>query len=129
MRIGALVGIIVTAILQSSGVVTVLLVGMTSAGVLRMRNAISILLGANIGTTITGIWMAAGIDYNPSTLMYLLIFAGAILNILLHQEQKGHYGRILLGMGTIFLGLHTMGQSMKFLTTMIDMHQFMSYHR
>jgi phosphate:Na+ symporter len=105
---GVLVGLAVTAVLQSSSATTVMVVGLVDAGLLRLREAIGVILGANIGTTVTAQLVALDLDY-------VVIPAGAVGLVLLEagrQEGARNLGRLLVGLGLIFGGLGIMSRNL-----------------
>ena len=102
--IGALVGIAVTAIIQSSGATTVMVVGFVNTGLLTLVQAIGVILGANIGTTIT----AQLIAFNIGKFALPAIGLGAGLKLFSKNKKYTYLGEIILGFGLLFLGLTTM---------------------
>lgn len=116
--LGVLTGALVTAVIQSSTAAIVLTVGLMSAGILSLRQAVSIVLGANIGTTITAqIIRLMDIDsagsiilecFKPSTLAPLAIVIGIILIMFIKKDSTKNIGEILLGFGILFIGLLSM---------------------
>ena len=109
---GAMTGAISTAILQSSSATTVTAVGFVSVGLLSFSEALGIILGANIGTTITG-WMVAllGFKLKLSTLVLPIILVGALLR-LFAKGRVAHTGHALAGFGLIFVGITFMQEGM-----------------
>ncbi|TGD73311.1 Na/Pi cotransporter family protein [Mangrovimicrobium sediminis] len=109
----AALGVGVTAILQSSSMVSLLVLAFASAGVLPLYNAVGIILGANLGTTVTG-WMVATIGFKLSlqTLALPLMAAGAGAQMLPRQGERGRgLGVLLFGLGLIIFGLDTMKEA------------------
>lgn len=106
---GALAGALVTAVLQSSSATTVMAIGFVSAGLMNLPQAISIIFGANIGTTMT----AQIIAFNLSDYIYLIIFVGFIISFLAKSEQIKNIGSTIFAFGLLFLGIETMGSVMK----------------
>ncbi len=105
---GALVGTIVTAIIQSSSATTVMVVGFVNAGLMSLYQAVGVIMGANIGTTITGQLITFKIDdYIP-----LFIIIGAALILFMKQQSRKEIGKIIFGFGLLFMGLSTMKESM-----------------
>lgn len=115
--LAVVLGAFITAIIQSSGATTVMVVGFVSAGVLNLTQAVGVIMGANIGTTITA-WIVSmnqlGDAFSvmkPSFFAPLLIGVGAIL-LLFSKKQKYHtIGEILVGLGMLFIGLDFMSGS------------------
>ena len=105
---GAVVGTIVTAIIQSSSATTVMVVGFVNAGLMSLYQSVGVIMGANIGTTITGQLVTIKIDdYIP---IFLII--GTILILFGKQERRKEYGKIVFGFGLLFLGLTFMKDAM-----------------
>ncbi len=109
---GALTGAGTTAILQSSSATTVATVGFVSAGLLTFPQALGIIFGANLGTTITG-WMVAllGIKLQLSTLLLPLILLGVLLHLFSHRRLASA-GLAMAGFGLIFVGISMLQQGM-----------------
>lgn len=113
---GVLVGIIVTICIQSSSATTVITVGLVSAGFLTLRQAIGVIMGANIGTTITS--FIIGIDIG--IYFYPLLAIGAGLLFFFKKATYQYIGQILFGFGGLFLGLELMSASMQSLHQLAD---------
>ncbi|NIM69408.1 MAG: Na/Pi cotransporter family protein [Xanthomonadales bacterium] len=109
---GALTGTVATAVLQSSSATTVTTVGFVAAGLLTFPQALGIVFGANLGTTVTG-WMVAvfGFKLKVGAAALPVVFAGAVLRIFGRGNWQ-HAGRVLAGFGVIFLGLDFLQQGM-----------------
>ena len=107
--LGVLVGILVTALIQSSSGTTVITIGLVSAGLLTLRQAIGIIMGANIGTTITSFI----IGFNISHFSLPIIFLGAALLFFTKVKTLNNAGRILFGFGGIFYALTLMSGAME----------------
>lgn len=123
--IGVLVGIVVTICIQSSSATTVITVGLVSAGFLSLRQAIGVIMGANIGTTVT----AFIIGINVGVYFYPLLAIGAALLFFFKKQSYQHVGQIFFGFGGLFLGLELMEASMQFLhnlSTFADLTVYMS---
>ena len=106
---GILVGALVTAIIQSSSGTTALTVGLVRAGLLTFPQAVGIIMGANIGTTITS--FIVGLNIEDAALWFVGL--GAILIFFFNKEKIKKLGGILLGFGLLFYGLGLMGDSLK----------------
>jgi len=102
--IGMFVGLLVTAIIQSSSATTVMVVGFVNAGLMNLMQALSVVLGANIGTTIT----AQIIAFKISHLALPAIGIGVVMRLFIKGKNTHNYGEILLGFGFLFLGMETM---------------------
>ncbi len=100
----ALAGTMVTAVIQSSSVTTVLVVGFISAGLLNLSQSIGVILGANVGTTVTAQIVAFAV-YKYGLLM---IAAGFFTEILARGERLKQWGRVVMGLGLIFFGMELM---------------------
>lgn len=110
---GVLAGAVATAVLQSSSATTVMAIGFVSAGLMGLPQAISIILGANIGTTMTAQIIAFKItDYIP-----VFLFLGFLVNFVAKKERTKQIGLSVLAFGLLFLGIDTMGGAMKPLAT------------
>ncbi len=105
---GALVGAMTTAMLQSSSVTTVLVVGFVSAGAMTLSQSVGVIMGANIGSTFT----AQIIAFNVSAYALSLVAAGFAMLTFARREQFRHYGGMLLGLGLIFFGMGIMTDAM-----------------
>ena len=107
--LGVLAGALTTAVLQSSSATTVMAIGFVSAGLMSLPQAISIILGANIGTTMT----AQIIAFKISDYIYLFIFVGFIIAFISKKEKVKNIGQTIFAFGLLFLGIETMGSVMK----------------
>ena len=105
---GALTGAFVTAVIQSSSVTTVLVVGFISAGLMSMSQSIGVIMGANIGTTVTAQIIAFKIT-KYAMVMIALGFSGLFFA---KRERIRHYGAMLMGLGLIFFGMGIMSEAM-----------------
>ncbi len=118
---GVGIGAGVTAIIQSSSATTVMVVGMVNAGIMTLSQATNIIMGANIGTTITGLiaalpTLSAGSDFpSPTDLLMLLSFIGVIMNMVCKKDRLKTWGNFLAGFGAVFVGLKCMSMSMEFM--------------
>ena len=111
--LGVLSGALVTAVLQSSSATTVMAIGFVSAGLMSLPQAISIIFGANIGTTMT----AQLIAFNLSDYIYLIIIVGFLLYFFGKKEKIKDLGATIFGFGLLFDGIEIMGSVMKPLAT------------
>ena len=107
--LGVLVGAGITAVIQSSSATTVMVVGFVNSGMMTLRQAVWIIMGANIGTTITGQLIALDVGL----LAPLFAFIGVAMIVFLKKPQLHHYGSILAGLGVLFIGMDMMGASME----------------
>ena len=106
---GALAGALVTAVLQSSSATTVMVIGFVSAGLMSLPQAISVIFGANIGTTMTAQLMA----FKISNYIYPLIFIGFMVNFEGKKEKIKNIGMVIFSFGLLFEGIEIMGGVMK----------------
>ncbi|MBC5683530.1 Na/Pi cotransporter family protein [Ruminococcus hominis] len=107
--LGVLAGAITTAVLQSSSATTVMAIGFVSAGLMSLPQAISIIFGANIGTTMT----AQIIAFKITDYIYIIIFIGFIISFVAKSEKIKSIGQTIFAFGLLFLGIETMGDVMK----------------
>lgn len=107
--LGVLVGIVVTGLIQSSSGTTVLTIGLINAGLLTLRQAIGIIFGANIGTTVTA--FIIGIKIEDYALP--IIAVGAFFLFFFSKKRFQYIGQVIFGFGTLFLGLSTMSSGVK----------------
>ena len=107
---GVLAGALITAVLQSSSATTVMVIGFVSAGLMKLPQAISVILGANIGTTVTAQLIAFKIgDY-----AWIFVFVGFIMYFFIkNREQVKNIGQTLFAFGLLFVGINTMSAVMK----------------
>lgn len=106
---GAFLGLVVTAIIQSSSATTVMVVGFVNAGLMDLAQAVGVVMGANIGTTVTGLIIA----FNLLALAPIAIFIGVIMAIFFKKDIVRSIGQTVIGFGLLFLGLTIMSDSMK----------------
>ena len=118
--LGVLVGIVVTALIQSSTGVTVITVGLVSASLLTLRQAIGIIMGANIGTTVTSFI----IGFKLGEYALPLIFLGTMFLFFTKNRTANNIGRILFGVGGIFYALNLISAGM---SPLKDLPQFKEY--
>ena len=119
--LGVLVGIVVTALIQSSTGVTVITVGLVSAGLLTLRQAIGIIMGANIGTTVTSFI----IGFKLGTYALPIMFLGTVLLFFTKNRMANNIGRILFGVGGIFYALNLISAGMSPLKELPEFSQYM----
>lgn len=107
--LGVLVGAVITAIIQSSSATTVMVIGFVNARLMNLRQAVWIIMGANIGTTITGQLVAL----NMSEIAPLFAFAGVVMIVFLKNPRFHSLGSIVSGLGILFIGMDMMSTSME----------------
>ena len=107
--VGVLVGAGITAVIQSSSATTVMVVGFVNSGMMTLRQAVWIIMGAIIGTTITGQLIALDVGaFAP-----IIAFIGVAMIVFLKNEKLHHIGSILAGLGVLFIGMDMMSGAMK----------------
>ena len=121
---GFLLGLAVTAVIQSSSATTVMVVGFVNSGILTLRQAVGVIMGSNVGTTVTAwILSLSGLEgdsllvqfFKPSTLAPLMGAIGIVLYMFTKSEKKKNIGCILLGFMALMTGMELMSGSMQFL--------------
>ena len=121
---GCLLGLAVTAVIQSSSATTVMVVGFVNSGIMTLNQAVGVILGSNIGTTVTSwILSLSGLEgdsfiiqlFKPSTLSPILGVVGIVLFMFTKNERKQSIGTILLGFMALMTGMELMSDSMAFL--------------
>ena len=106
--LGVLVGAGITAVIQSSSATTVMVVGFVNSGMMTLQQAVWIIMGANIGTTITGQLIALDIG----AIAPLFAFIGVAMIVFLKKEKLHHFGKIIAGLGILFIGMDMMSAAM-----------------
>ncbi|MEG0980115.1 MAG: Na/Pi symporter, partial [Oscillospiraceae bacterium] len=119
---GVLLGAAVTSVIQSSSATTVMVVGFVNSGIMQINQAISIIMGANIGTTVTA-WLVSLIGIkgdsiaiqllNPTAFTPILALVGIILLMFSKSQRKKDIGGILLGFSVLMFGMFTMTSSVE----------------
>lgn len=107
--VGMLLGVVVTAIIQSSSATTVMVVGFVNAGIMTLSQAVGVIIGANVGTTITAQIIAFDID----KVTPILLFVGIIFIMISKEKKQRDFGEILIGLGLIFFGMNNMSEGLK----------------
>lgn len=114
--LGVLVGALVTAVIQSSSATTVMVVGFVNASILNLTQAVGVIMGANIGTTITA-WLVSmsewGAMLKPEFFAPVLIGVGAFILLFSKKEKLRQVAEILIGFGVLFIGLSFMSDAIK----------------
>ncbi len=116
---GLIVGLVVTALIQSSSATTVMLVGFVNAGLMSVAQTVGVIMGANIGTSVT----AQLIALNISEIAPLFAFAGVALIMFFRGDRLHYMGQVVAGLGILFIGMGTMSDAMRPLR---DMPEFIS---
>ena len=128
---GFLTGLGVTAVIQSSSATTVMVVGFVNSGLMNLKQAINVILGANVGTTVTAwILSLSGIEgsgilelFKPSSFTPILALVGIIMYMFLKGDKKKDTGLILLGFATLMFGMDTMSGAVKGLANVPEFTQ------
>lgn len=107
--VGVLAGAMVTAVLQSSSATTVMAIGFVSAGLMKLPQAISVILGANIGTTVT----AQLIAFKVGDYAWIFVVVGFVLFFFVKKEKVKNIGETIFAFGLLFVGINTMSETMK----------------
>lgn len=115
-------GALLTAVIQSSAGTTVIVIGLVNSGIMQLSQAIGVIMGANIGTTVTGqiirlselsgdsIWLKL---LQPSSFAPALAFAGAVLFVFFKKPKRRNIGQILVGLGLLFIGMSSMTEAVE----------------
>lgn len=106
--LGVIVGAAITAVIQSSSATTVMVVGFVNSRLMTLNQAVWVIMGANIGTTITGQLIALDVG----EIAPLIAFVGVALIVFIKRDSIHHYGQILAGLGMLFIGMDMMSGSM-----------------
>ncbi len=113
---GVLLGAFVTAIIQSSSATTVMVVGFVNAGLMNLMQAMSVIMGANIGTTVTG-WLVSSVEWaeflSPSTMAPIVVMIGVVALITAKKNKQKEIASILIGFGILFIGIDMMSGAVK----------------
>nr|WP_245628498.1 Na/Pi cotransporter family protein [Fervidicola ferrireducens] len=120
--IGVLTGTIVTAIIQSSSATTVMVVGLVNAGIMDLMQAIGVIMGANIGTTMT----AQLIAFKLTKVALPAIGLGTAVHLFSKSKRQKFIGQVILGFGLLFFGMQTMEVALKPLSKMPEFVNFMT---
>ena len=109
--LGVLLGAAITAVIQSSSATTVMVVGFVNAGIMNLQQAMGVIMGANIGTTVTG-WLVSAVEWarylSPATLAPIAIMVGVIIMMTGQRFVTRETSKIILGFGLLFVGITTM---------------------
>ena len=114
--LGVFVGFLVTGIIQSSSATTVMVVGFVNAGLMQVGQTVGLIMGANIGTTVTA-WIVSSVEWarflKPTTLAPLFTGIGACMTMFSKHEKYRRVGEIVVGFGILFLGMDLMSSAVK----------------
>lgn len=126
---GILIGTLITAILQSSSLVTLMVLAFLGAGVINLKNAIGVILGANLGTTVTA-WIVATLGFKLSVASFSMPFLGLGSLLFLFSSNRPfirNIGAFSVGFGLLFLGLDFMKTAIEAVADQIDLSEFHAY--
>ena len=108
---GVLLGALITAVIQSSSATTVMVVGFVNAGIMNLTQAMGVIMGANIGTTVTG-WLVSSVEWakalSPQTLAPIAIIVGVVIMLTGKRHSSKEVANIIIGFGILFIGISTM---------------------
>ncbi len=112
--LGVLLGAAITAVIQSSSATTVMVVGFVNAGIMNLQQAMGVIMGANIGTTVTG-WLVSSVEWakylSPALLAPVAIMAGVVIMMMGKRYVTRETSKIILGFGLLFVGITTMSNA------------------
>ncbi|OOB80597.1 MAG: Na/Pi cotransporter [Epulopiscium sp. Nuni2H_MBin003] len=114
--LGVLVGALVTMVVQSSSATTVMVIGFVNAGLMSLTQAVGVIMGANIGTTVTAWIVSLGewVDFlSPSTLAPIFVALGVVISMTAKEQKTRYIAQIIFGFGALFLGLDMMSGAVK----------------
>ena len=113
---GVLLGALITAVIQSSSATTVMVVGFVNAGIMNLTQAMGVIMGANIGTTVTG-WLVSAVEWakflQPGNIAPIAIMIGVILMLAGTRRSAKDISSIIIGFGLLFVGITTMSDAVK----------------
>ena len=113
---GVLLGALITAVIQSSSATTVMVVGFVNAGIMNLTQAMGVIMGANIGTTVTG-WLVSAVEWaeflKPGNIAPIAIMIGVILMLVGTRRSAKDISSIIIGFGLLFVGITTMSDAVK----------------
>lgn len=111
---GVLLGAFITAVIQSSSATTVMVVGFVNAGIMNLQQAMGVIMGANVGTTVTG-WLVSSVEWakflSPATLAPIAIMIGVIIMLTGKRRSAKDIASIVIGFGLLFVGISTMSSA------------------
>ena len=113
---GVLLGALITAVIQSSSATTVMVVGFVNAGIVDLSQAMGVIMGANVGTTVTG-WLVSSVEWakflSPGNLAPIAIMIGVIVMLTGKRRYTKDISSIIIGFGLLFVGITTMSSSVE----------------
>ena len=111
---GVLLGAAITAVIQSSSATTVMVVGFVNAGIMNLTQAMGVIMGANVGTTVTG-WLVSSVEWakflSPTTLAPIAVMLGVIIMLTGKRRSSKEIASIVVGFGLLFIGITTMSSA------------------
>ena len=111
---GVMLGAFITAVIQSSSATTVMVVGFVNAGIMNLSQAMGVIMGANIGTTVTG-WLVSSVEWakflSPANLAPIAIIIGVIIMLTGKRRSSKDISSIIVGFGILFVGITTMSSA------------------
>lgn len=111
---GVVLGAVITAVIQSSSATTVMVVGFVNAGIMNLSQAMGVIMGANIGTTVTG-WLVSSVEWakflSPGNLAPIAVMAGVIVMLTGKRRSTKDISSIIIGFGLLFMGITTMSSA------------------
>ena len=111
---GVLLGAAITAIIQSSSATTVMVVGFVNAGIMNLTQAMGIIMGANVGTTVTG-WLVSAVEWaeflKPATIAPIAVILGVVMMLTGKRRSSKEIANIIIGFGLLFIGISTMSDA------------------
>lgn len=122
---GVITGFLITALVQSSSAITVATIGFVNAGLLTLTQALGVVFGANIGTTVTG-WLVAmvGFEINISAIALPIIGVGMVLRLTAGQSRAAAVGTALVGFGLFFIGIQILKDAFEGIVATLDVQRF-----
>lgn len=113
---GVLLGAAITAVIQSSSATTVMVVGFVNAGIMNLAQAMGVIMGANVGTTVTG-WLVSSVEWaeflSPAKLAPVAVIAGVIIMLTGKRRSSKEIANIIVGFGLLFIGITTMSSAVE----------------
>ena len=111
---GVLLGAAITAVIQSSSATTVMVVGFVNAGIMNLTQAMGIIMGANVGTTVTG-WLVSAVEWaeflKPATIAPIAVILGVVMMLTGKRRSSKEIANIIIGFGLLFIGISTMSDA------------------
>ena len=113
---GVLLGAAITAVIQSSSATTVMVVGFVNAGIMNLTQAMGVIMGANVGTTVTG-WLVSSVEWaeflSPEKLAPIAVIIGVVIMLTGKRRTSKEIANIIVGFGLLFIGISTMSSEVE----------------